>query len=152
MPCGQAAAARQFINLARKPRRVKGVKIGVDPDPVIRSGTLTVTVSVPDGDPSVWFMRIVAVRGSPIRLAPRGLDTYGSPREGEHGTYDCRIQTAGFEPGEYLVDLAHNGAFDSPGMVSKKFAVEPQEIVVTSAGGSEPGRGLGHGGPGRDLR
>lgn len=135
---GQAAATSPFINSARRPRLVKGAKIGIDPDPVIQNGTLTVTVSVPGGDPSDWHMRIVAARGSPVMLAPRGLGAYGSPREGESGAYDCRIQITGFEPGEYLVDLSHNGAFDSPGMASKKFTVEPQEIMAVSASKSGP--------------
>jgi len=77
------------------------------------------------------------VRGSPVMLAPRGLDAYGSPREGESGAYDCRIQIIGFEPGEYLVDLSRNGEFDSPGMASKRFTVEPQKIMAVSA--SKPG-------------
>jgi len=133
----------RFINSARKPRPVKGAKIGIDPDPVIQNGTLTVTVSVPDGDPSDWHMRIVAARGHPVMLAPRGLDAYGSPKEGEGGSYDCRVQIIGFEPGEYLVDLSHNGEFGSQGMASKKFTVEPQEIMAVSASKSSPDRGSG---------
>lgn len=114
---------------------MKGVKIDIDPNPVIQNDFLTVTVSVPDGgDPSGWFMRIVAVSGSPTKLAPRGLDVYGSPKSGKRGVHDCRAQTVGFEPGDYLVDVAREGGFDAPGMASRRFTVEAQEIVVASPG------------------
>lgn len=113
--------------------------MAIDPDPVSENEVVTIAVEMPGGDPQDWEMRIVAAHDpAAIKRAPRGLDAYGSPVEGRPGAYECKISTIGFEPGEYLVDMAPGGRFDEPGMASKKFTVRPQEIIAVSAGKRYP--------------
>jgi len=113
---------------------VEGVGISISPDPVKQNEIVTVTVSMPGGsDPSGWLMRMVAAEGA-TKLPPRRLDAYGVPRQGNTDTYDCKVRTIKFEPGEYIVDLSPKASFDPLEAVSKKFAVVPHRIVVASVG------------------
>lgn len=114
------------------------VKIAIDPDPVGEGNNMTVTVGITGGEPAGWQMRIVSAQDSSVVRTPRSLDAYGSPREGATGVYDCEIATIGFKPGEYMVDLAPGGKFDTPEMASKKFTVRPGRIAVASAGKKYP--------------
>jgi len=113
-------------------------KIAIRPDPVEKGNTIAVAVDMLGGEPSSWQMRIVSAQDSAVMRAPRGLDTYGAPREGAAGAYDCEFAIIGFEPGEYLVEVAPKGKFDAPDMASKKFTVRPARIIVASAGKKYP--------------
>lgn len=117
-----------------------GAKIAIEPDPVEQGNTIMVTVGIPGGgDLSSWHMRIVSAQDpAAIKLAPRGLDAYGAPRDGAADAYDCKIAIIEFKPGEYIVDLAPGGRFDTPDMVSKKFTVRPARVIVASAGRTDP--------------
>ena len=126
--CGRPARRPQSHGLL--PRRhgtgVMDAEVVIEPDPVRKSEPVTITISTLEGESQDWSMRIVAAHDpTAVMRAPRGLDAYGAPRAGDPDVYDCKIRTIGFEPGEYLVDLAPKGKFDSQGMVSKKFTVEP---------------------------
>jgi len=105
---------------------------------VRQNEAVMITVSMPDGgDPSGWLMRIVEAQGS-TKLSPRRLGAYGGPRQGEPGTYDCKVHTIKFEPGEYFVDLSTAASFDPLETTSKKFTVMPRRIVVATAGAAGP--------------
>lgn len=129
---------------------MKGVKISIDPDPVAANNDVTVAVSAPGGcDPLDLLMRIVSARDSDIiKIGPRGLDAYGTPRQGEPGTYDCRIRTTGFDPGEYVVDVSPMGSFEPSDTASKKFTVSRQKAAAASTDAHNTGvlpMGLGIG-------
>lgn len=116
-----------------------GAEISIELDPVEQGNTITVAVAITGGGkPPGWHMHIVSAQDSSMVRTPRGLDAYGSPREGVAGAYDCEIAIIGFEPGEYMVDLAPGGKFDTPEMASKKFTVRPARIIVASAGRKYP--------------
>ncbi|MDD9808249.1 MAG: hypothetical protein OXU37_04765 [Thaumarchaeota archaeon] len=117
---------------------MKGVEISVEPNPVRQNEAVTITVSTHDGgDPTGWLLRLVAAEG-PIKLPPRRLDAYGDPRQGKADTYDCKVSTVTFEPGDYLVDLSPKGSFDPLEIASKRFTVVPQRIVIATAGTTGP--------------
>lgn len=122
---------------------MKGVKISVEPNPVEQNEAVTITVSVPGGGSTGWFMRIVAAHDSAVvKCEARGLGAYGNPRPGDPNTHDCKIQTIGFEPGEYLVDVSPMTSFELPDTASKKFTVEAQMPIVVSANLSSPNSGF----------
>lgn len=129
---------------------MKSVEISVEPDTVRQNDAVTVTVSIPDGgDPSGWFMRIVEAQGT-TKVSPRKLGAYGDPRQGAPGTYDCKVHTIKFEPGEYFVDLSTVVSFDPLETTSKKFTVMPRRIIVATAGAVGPTDDAVVFGPSRD--
>jgi len=111
---------------------VQNVGIAIEPDRARQGEAVTVTVSGPaDFDPSYLLMQVVS--GSGTALLPRRLPTYARQRHGNPDIYEATIETASYEPGEYIVDVSSSESFRPQNTVSGRFTVVPPTPLVLGA-------------------
>lgn len=96
-----------------------------------------VTVAVSSGEPAGdWLLR-VCESGGGVRMRPVRLDSCGEPAAGGGtATLECRIRTAGYGPGEYMVDVSPDEEFAPGRTVTRRLVVEAAEARPASRSGA----------------
>lgn len=114
---------------------MEGVEIAVKPERARRGEAVAVIVYGLEGyNLTSLLMQVVAGKNAAIMLPPRRLGTYASPRQVRADVYDSVIETASYEPGEYIVDVSGSERFEARHTASKRFTVVASRPMARGAG------------------